>query len=192
MEILSIATRPDCLPAEVLELLKELAKVKPVWVELGLQTIHPESAAFIRRGYELPVFEQAVRSLRNLGIHVIVHTILGLPGEDTEDMLATIQYLNNIDIQGIKLQLLHVLEGTDLARDFSDGKFVLPTLDEYCRILGKCISVLPKEMVIHRLTGDGAKAELIAPIWSGNKKMVLNTVNKYFRDNNIIQGSALI
>lgn len=189
---LSVATRPDCLGEDVVSLLRSINEIKPVWVELGLQTVHEQTAEYIRRGYALSVYDDAVSRLKDVGIEVITHMIIGLPGESEEDMVATARYIGQSGADGIKLQLLHVLEGTDLARDFSDGKFVLPTLDEYCRILGKCISVLPKEMVIHRLTGDGAKAELIAPIWSGNKKMVLNTVNKYFRDNNIIQGSALI
>lgn len=192
VEILSIATRPDCLPVEVLELLEELAKVKPVWVELGLQTIHPESAAFIRRGYELPVFEQAVRNLRDLGIHVIVHTILGLPGEDTEDMLETIQYLNNMDIQGIKLQLLHILQGTDLACYYREHPFPVMSMEEYLALLGQCISHLRPDIVIHRLTGDGPKSLLIEPKWTANKRLVLNQIQSYLKSQNIWQGRSYI
>ena len=154
VRILSIATRPDCLDEDVVELLRELNRIKPVWVELGLQTIHEETARFIRRGYELPVFEHAVTALRNAGIEVIVHLILGLPGEDTAKILETIRYLNQTDIQGVKLQLLHVLEHTDLADYYRTSPFHILSMEEYINLLGKCIAGLRPEIVIHRLTGD--------------------------------------
>ncbi|WP_461809958.1 tRNA modification radical SAM protein MnmL/YtqA [Faecalimonas sp.] len=188
IKILSIATRPDCLGEDVLQLLKKLNKIKPVWVELGLQTIHEESAAFIRRGYILPVFETAIKNLRDIGITVIVHTILGLPNETEEMMLETISYLNQLDIQGIKLQLLHILKGTDMARFFKNQKFHLPTLDEYMVLLSRCISSLRPDIVVHRLTGDGPKDLLIAPLWTANKRFVLNSIQRYFKNEDIWQG----
>lgn len=175
--VLSIATRPDCLPEDVLALLESLNKQKPVWVELGLQTIHEETATAIRRGYTLPVYDKAVADLKARGITVITHVILGLPGETEGQMLETVRYVGQ-KTHGIKLQLLHILRGTDLAKDYELGKFRLPELDEYCALVGKCLQVLPPEVVIHRLTGDGAKKDLIAPLWSGDKKRVLSTMNK--------------
>lgn len=188
IRILSIATRPDCLSDDTLVLLEKLNKKKPVWVELGLQTIHEDTAQFIRRGYDLSVFESAVQKLRNIGITVIVHTILSLPGETEEKMLDTIRYLNTKEIQGIKLQLLHVLKDTDLADIYARNPFPLPTLEEYCKLLGMCICNLRPDIVIHRLTGDGPKPLLIAPLWSGNKRQVLNTIQHYFKEQNIWQG----
>lgn len=188
VRILSIATRPDCLRKEVLVLLKELSERKPVWVELGLQTIHSETAAFIRRGYELAVFEEAVRNLNEIGVKIITHVILCLPGETTEDMLATIHYLNKQPIHGMKLQLLHILKHTDLADIYEKEPFPLPDMDTYFQLLGKCICHLRPDIVIHRLTGDGPKSLLIAPLWTGNKRMVLNSMQKYFREQNIWQG----
>lgn len=186
--VLSIATRPDCLPDEVLALLEELNREKPVWVELGLQTIHAESAKYIRRGYDLPCFEEATEKLRNIGIETIVHVILGLPGESKEDMVETAKYLAHRDIQGIKLQLLHVLEGTDLAKDFDKGLFEAMSLEDYMDALFACLEVLPPEMVIHRITGDGPKKILLAPQWSGNKKLVLNTIRGELERRDIRQG----
>lgn len=174
--VLSIATRPDCLSEEVLALLDELNQIKPVWVELGLQTIHEKTAEYIRRGYALPVFDEAVEKLRKRNLEVIVHIILGLPGETTEDMLATVSYVAQKEIQGIKLQLLHVLKGTDLAVEYEQGKVPVMTLDEYVSLVRKCLALIPKDIVIHRLTGDGDKRILIAPEWSGNKKIVMNTL----------------
>lgn len=192
IQALSIATRPDCLGTDVLELLSELNQIKPVWVELGLQTIHEDTAAFIRRGYDLPVFEQAVTNLRKCGIEVIVHVILGLPGEDTSRILETIQYLNQMDIQGIKLQLLHILKNTDLAEYYLTHPFHTFTMEEYFETLGTCISHLRPDIVIHRLTGDGPKSLLIAPEWSKNKRQVLNQFQKYLKDNNLWQGKELL
>ena len=188
--ILSIATRPDCLGPEVLALLAELNRIKPVWVELGLQTIHPESAAYIRRGYDLPVFDVAVKSLKALGITVIVHQILGLPGETPEMMAATSRYIGASGADGIKLHLLHVLRNTDLAAEWQAGRVRTPELDEYISILELCLRNLPPELVIHRLTGDGAKRDLLAPLWSGDKKRVLNAIHQAFRRDGLIQGSA--
>ena len=175
--VLSIATRPDCLPEDVLNLLAELNRIKPVWVELGLQTIHPDTARYIRRGYELPVYDRAVSDLKARGIEVITHVILGLPGESREQILDTVRYVG-ARTDGIKLQLLHVLRGTDLARDYAAGRFRTLELDEYCDLIVDCLRCLPEHVVIHRLTGDGAKKDLIAPLWSGDKKRVLNTLNR--------------
>ena len=191
VRILSIATRPDCLSPEVLELLSRLNKIKPVWVELGLQTIHKESADFIRRGYDLDVFEKAVYDLKNIGIAVITHVILCLPNESTEKMLETIFYLNKLPIDGIKLQLLHILKGTDLENVYMADPFYLPDLEEYVKLLGDIISHLREDIVIHRLTGDGPKTLLIAPLWTGNKRMVLNRIQKYFKDADIWQGKEI-
>ena len=174
---LSIGTRPDCLGKEVLDLLEELNHKKPVWVELGLQTIHEKTAAYIRRGYPLSCFAAAVKELRKRKLDVIVHTILGLPGESREDILETISYLNHMDIQGIKLQLLHVLKGTDLAEDYLAGKFRVYTMEEYIDLVIDCLEHLSPEIVVHRLTGDGPKELLLAPLWSSAKKTVLNTLH---------------
>ena len=192
IRILSIATRPDCLNDDVLALLAELNKEKPVWVELGLQTIHEETAQFIRRGYKLPVFEDALRKLRKIGITVIVHTILCLPGESREMMLDTIRYLNTQDIQGIKLQLLHILKHTDLADYYEKHPFHLPSREEYYELLGMCICNLRPDIVIHRLTGDGPRKLLVAPLWTGNKRQVLNGMQRYFKEQNIWQGKEFI
>ena len=188
VKVLSVATRPDCLGPEVLDLLAGLSRKKPVWVELGLQTIHPETARYIRRGYPLSVFDKAVCSLRELGIPVIVHTILFLPGETQEQMLETIRYLNHADIQGIKLQLLHILKGTDLASDYQRSPFPVPGMDEYIDVLGKCVTHLSPEIVIHRLTGDGPKDLLIAPLWTSHKRTVLNTFNRHLKEQDLWQG----
>lgn len=188
VKVLSIATRPDCLSAEILDLLERLSLIKPVWIELGLQTIHESTAEFIRRGYPLPVFEEALKKLRALGLSVIVHTILYLPGESEADMLETIEYLNRQDIQGIKLQLLHVLKDTDLYDYYLDHPFFLPTMEEYLEFLGTCLCCLRPDIVIHRLTGDGPKSLLAAPLWTGNKRLVLNQMEKSFRERDIWQG----
>ena len=165
---LSIGTRPDCLGKDVVTLLSRLNRQKPVWVELGLQTIHEKTAAYIRRGYPLSCFEDAVRRLRSEDIEVIVHTILGLPGESTQDILNTMEYLNHQDIQGIKLQLLHVLRGTDLASDYEKGLFCTYERDEYISLVISCLEHLRPDMVIHRITGDGPKDLLIAPLWASS------------------------
>ena len=178
VEVISIATRPDCLPEEVLDLLSEINRVKPVWVELGLQTIHDKTAEYIRRGYALKDYDDAVARLKDRGIETIVHVILGLPGESKEDMLETVRYVAKSNVAGIKLQLLHVLKGTDLADDYMAGKFECMTLDEYAELINECLAILPDTTVIHRMTGDGAKKLLIAPQWSADKKNVLNTIRR--------------
>ena len=188
---LSIATRPDCLPPEVLELLGELNRIKPVWVELGLQTIHPQSAAYIRRGYDLPVFDQAVRELKAAGITVVVHQILGLPGETEEMMAATARYIGASGADGIKFHLLHVLRGTDLAAEWEAGRVACLDLEAYIAALEACLRSIPREMVVHRLTGDGAKRDLLSPLWSGDKKRVLNAIRNAFLRDDLEQGSAL-
>ena len=169
-------------------IIKRLNQIKPVWVELGLQTIHESSARYIRRGYSLSVFDDAMKMLSDAGIETIVHMILGLPSESQEMMLQTADYIGHSGASGIKLQLLHVLSGTDLARDYEEKLFTVMTEDEYLDCLGKILEILPPNMVIHRLTGDGAKKLLKAPLWSANKKQVMNRMNRYFKENNICQG----
>ena len=188
---LSIATRPDCLGPEVLDLLTELNDVKPVWVELGLQTIHPATAKRIRRGYELPVFDRAVEELRSRGLTVVVHQILGLPGETPEMMAETTRYIGASGANGIKFHLLHVLRGTDLAREWEEGRVETMTMEAYIQVLEDCVRHIPRELVIHRLTGDGAKRDLLAPLWSGDKKRVLNAIHHAFLRDDVEQGSAL-
>ncbi|MCR5451666.1 MAG: TIGR01212 family radical SAM protein, partial [Lachnospiraceae bacterium] len=175
---LSVATRPDCLPEETLLLLEELNRIKPVWVELGLQTIHEETASYIRRGYDLLVYDKAVYELRKRGIEVITHVIIGLPNESREEILETIQYVVSSGACGIKLQLLHVLKGTDLETEYMAGKVPVLTEDEYISILKDCVKIIPDNIVIHRLTGDGDKRILIAPMWSANKRHVWNRIQK--------------
>lgn len=175
---LSIATRPDCLGEDVLKLLAELNSIKPVFVELGLQTIHEESAKYIRRGYNLDVYDTAVENLKKTGVNIVVHIILGLPNETKSDMLESVKYVCDGGINGIKLQLLHVLKNTDLEKDYNAGKFKVLEFDEYLDIIKACVDLIPQNIVIHRLTGDGAKKDLIAPLWSADKKRVLNAINK--------------
>lgn len=192
IRILSIATRPDCLSSDIIELLAELNSIKPVWIELGLQTIHERTAKYIRRGYTLDVFEEAVRNLNRIGTRPIVHMIIGLPGENESMILETAKYLSHCNISGVKLQLLHVLKNTDLAQEYFNGSVDILSLTQYSEILGKIIKLLPPDCVIHRLTGDGPKNLLIAPLWSSNKKNVINTINRYLQENTIIQGSEYI
>jgi len=180
---LSIATRPDCLPEEVLHLLSELNHIKPVWVELGLQTIHERTASYIRRGYDLNVYDNAVTRLRENGIEVITHMIICLPGESIEDMLDTVRYICASGATGIKLQLLHILKGTDLEKEYNAGRVKVLSEDAYIDILKQCVKLIPENVVIHRLTGDGDKRILVAPLWSGNKKHVWNRIqNEVLRD----------
>nr|WP_242966217.1 TIGR01212 family radical SAM protein [Lachnoclostridium sp. An138] len=186
--VLSIATRPDCLGEEVLELLEELNRRKPVWVELGLQTIHEKTASFIRRGYPLPVFDRAVKELEARGIEIIVHTILGLPGETADMMLDTMRYVNSTPAAGIKLQLLHILKHTDLADYYQHTGFHILTMNEYVDLVIRCLEVCRPDLVIHRLTGDGPKDLLIAPEWSQAKRQVLNTIQKELKRRNTFQG----
>ena len=184
---LSIATRPDCLGDDVLDLLDELNTKKPVWVELGLQTIHEKSAEYIRRGYDLNVYDEAVKKLHKIGVNVITHIILGLPNESKKEIIESVRYAGERS-DGIKLQLLHVLKGTDLLKDYERGMFETLTLDEYVDLLCDCIEALPPDVVIHRMTGDGDKKLLVAPLWSADKKRVLNTIHKALNDRNVTQG----
>lgn len=178
---LSIGTRPDCLGDDILALLDELNKIKPIFVELGLQTINEDTTKYIRRGYTLEVYDKAVADLHKIGINVVTHIILGLPNESKEDMLNSVKYACKVT-DGIKLQLLHILKGTDLAKDYEQSKFEVLTLEQYTEIIKECVQIIPENVVIHRLTGDGAKKDLIAPLWSADKKTVLNTINRALKD----------
>lgn len=178
IDVLSIATRPDCLPEETIELLGELNKVKPVWVELGLQTTKAESIHFIRRAYENGEYERTVKNLHEVGIYVITHMIIGLPGETAEDMKNTLQFIIDNKSDGVKLQLLHILTDSDLYEHWQRGKVPVLSKEEYSDILLELLSMLPEKTAVHRLTGDGNKKTLAAPLWSGNKKDVLNFINK--------------
>ena len=186
VEIISIATRPDCLGPEVLDLIAEINRIKPVWIELGLQTIHEKTAKVIKRGYKLNVFETAVNDLNKIGVNIIVHLILGLPGEAEKDMLDTINYIAKQNVQGVKLQLLHILKNTALV-NLMPSMHIL-TMDEYTDLVIKCIERLPQEMVIHRLTGDGPKGTLLAPLWSKDKLTVMNTINHKMKEQDTWQG----
>ena len=181
--ILSIATRPDCLDENIMGMLRRLNAIKPVWVELGLQTMHDRTAERINRGYRLEVFEEAVRKLKSAGIQVIVHVIFGLPGETKEDMLRTVRYLAALKPgpDGVKLQMLNILKGSSLAQEYGRSPFPLLSLEEYTSLAAQSIRILPEEMVIHRMTGDGPGNLLIAPDWVRNKKKVLNTINRKLR-----------
>lgn len=181
---ISIGTRPDCLEDDMLDLLNELNKIKPVWIELGLQTIHEDSAKAFNRGYSLPVFNKAYMELKKRNIEVIVHVILGLPGETDKDMYETVRYLANLSpkLDGIKLHLLHILKNTRLEREYREKPFKILSLDEYTEILINCLRILPESVVIHRMTGDGDKRLLVEPLWSADKKRVLNTINKAIRE----------
>ena len=179
---ISIGTRPDCLPEDVLNLLGEINIIKPVWVELGLQTIHEKTADYIRRGYPLPVYDKAVEELKRRDIEIITHVILGLPGESREDMLESVKYVGDSGVQGIKLQLLHVLKGTDLEKDYKAGLFKCMTMEEYIDLIADALDILPEDIIIHRMTGDGPKRILVAPEWSADKKRVLNELNKLTRN----------
>ena len=188
VEGISIATRSDCLPDDVLDLLEELNRKTKLWVELGLQTADEASAKNIRRGYPLSVFEKAVKDLAERKIPVIVHVILGLPGEDKETILRTIDCVNRLPVQGIKLQLLHVLSDSDLAEIYKNGDYTPLTKEEYIALVGDCIAHLRKDIVIHRLTGDGDKNTLLAPLWSLRKRDVLNSIHKHLKEASIQQG----
>lgn len=185
---ISIATRPDCLEQEKIELLSELNQIKPVTVELGLQTINEQTASYIRRGYTLDVFDDACKRLKAADIPYVVHMIAGLPKENTSDYLATAKHIARSGAFGIKIQLLHILKNTDLADDYEKGIFKALTLEEYVKTVVDIIEILPPDMVIHRITGDGPKDLLIAPLWSTNKKNVLNSITKEFKNRNTYQG----
>lgn len=186
---LSIATRPDCLGGEVLSVIERINRVKPVSVELGLQTVHEQTAEYIRRGYPLSVYDSAVRGLHDIGAEVVTHLILGLPGESARMMLDSVSYTGAVT-DGIKLQLLHVLEGTDLAADYRAGRFDVLSLEEYTDILCSAIELLPENVTVHRITGDGSKRSLIAPLWSADKKRVLNYINRVMDERDVMQGKA--
>ena len=179
---LAIGTRPDCLDDEVISLLAEINQIKPVSVELGLQTVHEDTVRYIRRGYPNEMYFDAVRRLKTAGIEVVTHIIIGLPGETGEMAAETTRQAILAGTDGVKFHLLHVLRGTDLARDYAKGNFSCLELDEYAQILKKCISLLPPHIVVHRITGDGAKCDLIAPLWSADKKRVINYLNRYLQD----------
>lgn len=185
---LSIGTRPDCLPPEIIEMLENLNRIKPVWIELGLQTSNEKTVEYIRRGYKNTVYENAVKELKNRGITVITHIIIGLPNEDKEDVLKTVDFSVKCGTDGVKLQLLHILKDTDLYEDYKRGTVEVLSLEKYMNILFSCIERIPKNIVIHRITGDAPKSLLVEPKWSANKKMVLNTINKELEIRDIIQG----
>ena len=178
---LSIGTRPDCLSRETVALLEELNRKKPVYVELGLQTAHETTARYIRRGYPLSVYMDAVNRLRAAGVEVVTHIILGLPGETPEMAAETTRLAVRAGTTGVKFHLLHVLKGTDLEQDYLAGHFRTLTLEEYAHWLTLCLKELPPFVVVHRITGDGAKKDLVAPLWSGDKKRVLNYLNHYLQ-----------
>ena len=181
---LSIATRPDCLEDNIIALLSRLNSIKPITVELGLQTVHPDTVRYIRRGYATEIYFDAVQRLKDAGLEVVTHIILGLPGETKEMMVETTRQALAAGTDGIKFQLLHVLKGTDLAKDYLDGKFQCLELEEYADILKSCLAVLPPHITVHRITGDGAKRDLIAPLWSADKKKVLNILNRILSESN--------
>ena len=178
IDVLSVATRPDCLPPEVISLLGELNRIKPVWVELGLQTSKKESAEYIRRAYDNKDYENAVKNLHSVGIYVITHMIIGLPDESIEDMKNTLQYIIDNNSDGIKLQLLHILKDTDLYEEYVKGQVKVLSEDEYIDILKVLVPMIPEETAVHRLTGDGNKKTLAAPMWSSDKKRILNRINQ--------------
>lgn len=184
---LSIATRPDSLDEKVIDLLSKINKIKPVTIELGLQTIHKKTAEYIRRGYDLDIYDKAIKNLHSRGINVVTHIIIGLPYETEQMTLETVKYVGNVT-DGIKLQLLHIIKDTDLEKEYNNKRFEVLTLEKYTDIICKSIEVLPKNVVIHRITGDGAKRTLIAPLWSADKKRVLNYINNELERRNIIQG----
>lgn len=179
---LAIGTRPDCISDECIDLLFEINKIKPVSVELGLQTVHENSVRYIRRGYENQVYFDAVKRLKAKGIEVVTHIIIGLPYEDIKMVVETTRQAVLAGTDGVKFHLLHVLKNTDLEKDYMKGKFNCLTLEEYAEILKACIKVLPKSVVVHRITGDGAKKNLVAPLWSADKKRVLNYLNNYLKN----------
>ena len=182
---LSIATRPDCLDDKVMAMLERLAAKKTLWVELGLQTIHERTAERINRGYALAVYDEAMNKLKQFKVHHITHVILGLPGETREDMLATCKYVGE-RTDGIKLQLLHVLENTQLAEEYRLGQFEVLEPEAYYKLVADVLELLPEDCIIHRLTGDGPKKYLIAPLWSGNKKRVMADMQKTLRSRGIL------
>lgn len=184
--VLAIATRPDCLGDDVLALLFELNAIKPIWIELGLQTVHERTAAYIRRGYALPAYDRAVKALRANGIHTVTHVILGLPGETREDMLETVRYVADSGSDGIKLHLLQILRGTDLETEYLAGRVPVMDMDTYLSLVCDCLSLLPPDTVVHRMTGDGPKKLLLAPAWCANKRLVHNRLRTMLRERGLI------
>lgn len=182
---LSIGTRPDCLEDDKIALLTELNRIKPVQIELGLQTIKDSTARYIRRGYPLSTFDDAMKRLKAAGLETVVHMIIGLPGETAEDMKRTARYISDSGADGIKLQLLHILKDADIYNDYIAGKVQVLEMDEYINILIGCLMELRQDIIIHRLTGDGAKSKLVAPLWSADKKRVLNTIRRELAAHNI-------
>lgn len=178
---LAIGTRPDCLPDDVVALLAELNRIKPITVELGLQTVHEETAHYIRRGYPTAVYDHAVARLKKAGLEVVTHIIIGLPGEDAAMAAETTRHAVSAGADGVKFHLLHVLRGTDLEKDYLAGTFRCLEMEEYGAVLKACIKELPEHIVVHRITGDGAKRDLIAPAWTADKKRVLNYLNSILR-----------
>lgn len=192
---ISIATRPDCIHPDVCDLLRRLRGEYPdkfIWIELGLQTIHESTARYIRRGYELPCFERAMQELRKSGIPTIVHLILGLPGESVAMQLESVDYISQIKPFGVKFQLLHVLEGTDLALDYRNGLFKVLSKESYLSLLSECLAHLHPDIVVHRVTGDGSSDQLIAPLWSKNKRDVLNSLHRFMKETGVRQGIHLM
>ncbi len=190
--VLSIATRPDCLPDEVITLLAELNEIKPVWIELGLQTIHKETAQYIGRGYETAIYDTAVKKLHAVKIKVITHLILGLPGEDEQMVYESVKHISRCKTDGVKFHLLHVLKNTKLHELYRDGMIATLSFAEYASLLAGCINRLPKDIVVHRITGDGDKKTLVAPLWSADKKHVLNSLNRYLKQENVLQGKLVL
>jgi len=188
---LSIATRPDCLNDEIIEMLYDLNKRTDIYIELGLQTIHKETAEFIRRGYPQSVFNETLKSLHQASIPVIPHLILGLPNETRTDMIESVRYVSSMPIQGIKIHMLHILRDTDLYQYYLHSPFPIFSEEEYIHTLIDCLEYIPKHVVIHRLTGDGPKNLLVEPQWSLNKRHVLNQITKFFKQRNTYQGKAL-
>ncbi|MGL4343912.1 MAG: TIGR01212 family radical SAM protein [Cellulosilyticaceae bacterium] len=185
---LAIATRPDCISDETLDYLELLSKRTHLWVELGLQTIHPHTSSWMNRGHDLQCFDQQVTKLTERGIEVVAHMILGFPGETKEHMLQTAAHLATLPLQGIKIHMLHILDNSPLGRLYLQKPFELLSEDAYIQLLGEILPILPSHFVIHRLTGDGDKNHLLAPLWTTNKRQVLNHIHQYFKSHNIFQG----
>ena len=185
---LAIATRPDCLSDEIIEYLAELSQRTHLWLELGLQTIHEETAHIINRGYSLSVFEETLKKLSAHHIETVVHLILGLPNETKEQMLASAKYISKLPLQGVKVHMLHILDNAPLGKFYKENPYELLNQEEYIQLIGEILAILPPDFVIHRLTGDGARKHLIAPEWTIHKKYILNSMNSYFKNHNIYQG----
>jgi len=188
---IAIATRPDCINEDIAKLLSQINEKTYVWVELGLQTIHESTAKLIRRGYDLEVFNEAMKLLNKYNIRVVVHLILGLPGEKRNDILESVKYISTKKIWGVKLHLLHILKNTDLEKFYHQTNFKILSQEEYVNLVCDCLELLPENIVIHRVTGDGKRSELIAPMWSLNKLQVLNDIDYEFLRRNSYQGKSV-